>query len=403
MLGYKDTKIIWCGTLYDCGGYAYNNREYITRLHDRGWKLSPQVIRGTKDIGEEEIKFLDSLIYKENGKNALDLDKSAINVVSHLPLRNIPKFRCNIIYTMMETKGVGPGFIDRCNKFYDICWTPTKYNAKVFKEYGLNIPVAISPIGIDEIYDKLMVCKGYKFKWEKFGDGPDEPEGYKFISVFRWSYRKGFDVLLRAYLREFSKKDNVSLLIHSRHAAMSHDPKFNDYVRKDIQRFIDENKDINLPPVYWCNQVVPQQFMPTLYGQGDCYVNCSRGEGFSLPSLEASKIGLPLIAPYHTGFTDYLTDDNSYKFDVDEWIVCNREEEWRRGAWITGEYNGQEFPKFGECKVEEVGKLMREVMENKEEAICKNENMQKLIDNRYSWEKCISSIEENIKVIIDES
>src|SRR5437660_673599 len=37
--------------------------------------------------------------------------------------------------------------------------------------------------------------------------------GFRFLSVFDWSLRKGWDVLLRAYLEEFDADEDVTLLI----------------------------------------------------------------------------------------------------------------------------------------------------------------------------------------------
>jgi len=34
-----------------------------------------------------------------------------------------------------------------------------------------------------------------------------------FLSVFKWEYRKGWDVLLKSYLKEFSKDDWVALYL----------------------------------------------------------------------------------------------------------------------------------------------------------------------------------------------
>jgi hypothetical protein len=34
---------------------------------------------------------------------------------------------------------------------------------------------------------------------------------FVFISIFSWSYRKGYDVLLEAFFRAFVKSDQVSL------------------------------------------------------------------------------------------------------------------------------------------------------------------------------------------------
>ena len=36
---------------------------------------------------------------------------------------------------------------------------------------------------------------------------------FVFLSVFKWEYRKGWDVLLKAYLKEFSEADRVALYL----------------------------------------------------------------------------------------------------------------------------------------------------------------------------------------------
>lgn len=41
-------------------------------------------------------------------------------------------------------------------------------------------------------------------------------DSYTFLSVFKWEARKGWDVLLDAYVREFSKSDNVALHIFTK-------------------------------------------------------------------------------------------------------------------------------------------------------------------------------------------
>ena len=45
---------------------------------------------------------------------------------------------------------------------------------------------------------------------------PQLQEPYVFLSVFKWEKRKGWDVLLEAYLREFTRSDPVVLVIKTR-------------------------------------------------------------------------------------------------------------------------------------------------------------------------------------------
>ena len=396
----KDQKIIFCGNLHDCGGYSYLNRSYMRGLIDRGWNVGAEAINGTRETSDEEQKFFDSLRrYNADGKAMPYLDPDLIKIVSFLPLVNIPKFKHNVIYTMMESLKVNPTFVNNCNRFYNSCWTPTNYNANVFKEAGLSIPVKVLPIGIDDMYQHENSIDNFFLNYQSFPqNAPMEPQGFKFISVFRWSFRKGFDVLIKSYLREFKKKDNVSLILISRHAAMSHDKRFEEAIERDILNLIDKYGHIDSPPIYWCKDIMPMDFMPSMYRIGDCFVSTSRGEGFGIPMLEASKMGLPCILPNHTGFTDYATNENCFRYDVDRWVVCNDVPEWN--GWVTRDFSGQEFPLFGEDTVNEVSYLMRFVMDNPEMAKKRNEKLNEVIRTRYSWDVLIDKCEEYLNDII---
>jgi len=113
-----------------------------------------------------------------------------------------------------------------------------------------------------------------------------------------------------------------------------------------------------------------------------------------IPALEASRMGLPLIAPEHTGFSDYVKPDNTYIIDVDKWVVCNEQPEWN--GWVTNQFAHQEFPKFGDSVVEQTAMHMRHVKDNYEEAKEKNRKMNLVIDEKYFWPDCIKKAEERL-------
>jgi len=409
--GVENPQVVWTSTGFDYGGYALMSRNYIRGLTDRGWRVGFEAIRGSCEISEEEKKFLNSkrIIIKDNKgqhKGIPYLNPNQISVVAHLPLWNIPKFKKNIIYSMMESKDTNKPFIERCNHYYDLCWTPTEYNKNDFLRNGMKLPIEVMPIGVDDIYfDESYVIKNMCFNFKVFlnqsvaqlNEVPDQPTGFKFLSVFRWSFRKGFDVLLKSYIEEFSKKDNVSLVIFSRHASMSHEQKFKDAIENDILRILNELGNKNHAPIYWCSDYVDQELMPSLYKLGDVFISTSRGEGYCLPALEASQMGLPLVAPFHTGFTDYIDSKNSYPISVDEWVVCNDIPEWQ--GWITRDFFGQKFPRFGKKTIDAVRGYMRDIMENYGVAIEKNKNMKNLIQEKYTWSKCIDKAEKILKEI----
>jgi glycosyltransferase involved in cell wall biosynthesis len=217
--------------------------------------------------------------------------------------------------------------------------------------------------------------------------------------LFRWNYKKGYDVLIKSFLKEFSHKDDVSLVIMSKHAAMARAQPFSDAVFNEIAELVEEYATSESPPIYWSEDNIAQEDMPTIYGKCDCFVLPSRGEGQCLPALEASRMGLPTILPNHTAFTEYVDHSTSFTFDVDGWEVCNNNPKW--GVWITKMYTGQEFPIFGDSVVEEVSALMREVKDNPDLAQKKVEAMNRIIDQKYTWEKCIEKASSELLEIIN--
>jgi len=394
--------IVWVGPHYEYTGYGRMNRRNVIGLLDRGWNAKIEAMRCPIDIPKEEMKFFQSLLSSEKEKGIpIFMGKDVVKIVCWLPLKNIPKFFHNVIYTMMETRGVNQDFVNTCNEFYDSCWVPTSYYANVFEESGIKIPINTIPIGIDEIYSPLNIKDNLKLKYKvyyKNGLFPSDPFGYKFLSVFRWSYRKGFDVLIKSFLREFSSKDNVCLVISSKHASGIMDKRFTDAMENDILRLVEEHSLGNSAPIYWTKDNISYEDMPTLYSMSDCFCLASRGEGQALPPLEATRMGLPCIIPYHTGFTDYVSEKTCYQIDVDEWVVCNSIPEWN--GWITRSFDNQEFPKFGEKTVEQVSALMRHVMNNPEEAKKKNKAFNDLIDEKYTWDKITNLIEERLNEVL---
>ncbi|CAL5080685.1 unnamed protein product [Urochloa decumbens] len=144
-----------------------------------------------------------------------------------------------------------------------------------------------------------------------------DPKGrdFAFLSVFKWEQRKGWDVLLRAFLQEFSGADDVVLylLISAYHS----DTNFIGQIR----RFVKET-GIKEPVEGWAeirviNEHVPQSALPSLYKAADAFVLPTRGEGWGRPVVEAMAMALPVIVTNWSGPTEYLTEENGYPLDMD--------------------------------------------------------------------------------------
>lgn len=400
----KSDKTVWVSPFFENAGYSYMSRRFVKELIGHNFDIGIESIQCNFEITKEEAEYFYKLRrYDANGKPSLyhfssdKENKDIIKILCWIPLPNIPKYKHNVLYTMMETKDLSPSVSRTINTFYDSCWVPTQYYKDCFERGNVRIPIDTIPVGIDEKFNPDNIDNDYKFNFKVFEKGKDcyfdEPKGFRFLSLFRWTYRKGFDVLLKSYLREFRDTGDVSLVIVSRHVASSSQQRFYDAVEADIRRFVEEYGE-GSPPVYWCYDNIPNDKIPSIYSKGDVFVMPSRGDGLNLPTLEASQMGLPVIIPNHTGFTDYATHENSYLLDVDKWIKCNQDPGW--SGWITRQFFDQEFPLFGDSVCCQTAAYMRHIMDHMEEAKEKNRKMREIIKEKYSWEKCTLAAEKKL-------
>ena len=106
--------------------------------------------------------------------------------------------------TMFETDRMPPEWVQKCNEMDEI-WVPSAQNLESLRRSGVTVRVTRIPAGVDA---------------ERFRPGltPLSIPGCRkkvFLSVFEWIYRKGWDVLLRAWARAFKGDDDVCLVLRT--------------------------------------------------------------------------------------------------------------------------------------------------------------------------------------------
>src|SRR5262249_2532152 len=123
-------------------------------------------------------------------------------------------------------------------------------------------------------------------------------EGFVFLSVFDWTFRKGWDLLLRAYCDEFTPASGPGLLLkltRSLHPM----PFVLQQAESEVNRIGQSLSD--RPDIVVSDAILDADRMAALYRSVPAFVVPSRGEGCGRPYMEAMASGLAVIGTRATG------------------------------------------------------------------------------------------------------
>jgi glycosyltransferase involved in cell wall biosynthesis len=271
-------------------------------------------------------------------------------------------------FTKISDQGLSVNFkLFRCNKMDEI-WVPTQFSKDIFMKEGVEEgKLKIIPEPVDtEIFDPSKVTALI----------PNTDKSTKFISIFKWETRKGWDILISAYLSEFKKNENVILYILT--SKYHHESRKS--FRTIIQEYAKENMKnlVNLPKIEILESVSGVD-LPRLLKSMDCMVIPSRGEGWGRPHVEAMSMELPVIATNWSGNTEFMNNENSYLLEIEGLVPVS-----------DGAFKNSGM-KWANPSVKHLKKLMRNVFENPTEAKEKGKIARRDMVEKYS-PKIVSEI-----------
>ena len=373
----EQPEVTWAGNFLDYGGYARMNRSMAFGLSNMGVRLKIEIDKYLSHVNEATQKQLGNMTKIRVAKDTPKVFGCTVPTdMSHAGRK--------ILYTMIETADhVHKDYAGKLNLFDEI-WTPTNYGKKILKESNVYPHVEVMPLGVDP--------SRYKPSKQKTRVS-SALKSFVFVSIFRWSWRKSPDVLLDAYLNEFSADDDVSLLMVSRAVEATED-RSNEIISADFEAIKSNvsKSEEDLPHVALYTNPIPERRMPDFYNCADAFVLISRGEGCGLPYLESGASGLPIIASNCSGQSDFLKEDNSYLIEPDSYEEVSITGHLPRLAKSCHFYNGQKFPEFGENAINNVGKTMRHVVDNYGEAQEKAKKFRNQILDNFTWDKSVERV-----------
>lgn len=286
------------GQFYDYSGYAKVNRMAVSCIKNTFNVAIDPIDSGNKNLSGSDLEWFNGINVSSRANCKIDSIVPSNTYASH------GKFNKRILYTTIETPTVNKDIIKIINS-YDHIWTTSNFCKNSMISSGIDREIEIIPGAINTDDYKNI----YPFDMKK------QLKPFVFISVFNWNYRKAPEVLIKSYIREFSSKDDVSLLLICRSDKNCNNPK--DIKNKVDQIINSESKGDLTPHIVRYSNPLSEIDLRRLYKTCNVYVQPSRGEGYGLPYLEASMVGLPVISTKWGGQLDFLDDKNSTLVEID--------------------------------------------------------------------------------------
>lgn len=253
-------------------------------------------------------------------------------------------------YAMWETTVVPPSQVAEINGTLTMLYVPSRANACIARENGVDVPVRVLHHGVDPQRFPLL---------ERPRRGT---EPFVFGCYATLQTRKGTDLLIRAFLEEFAPSEPVRLALKHTY------DRCRDYAPSDPR--------ITLTTGFFEHA----QLLEYLQGL-DAFVLPTRGEGFGLTGLEAMATGLPLICTPWSGPADYLDPVDTYplRYQLQE---------------TGGIHFGfrRQFGYWAEPDIQDLRWLMRYVYEHREEAAAKGLRASARVHRDWTWDRAARQV-----------
>lgn len=284
-------------------------------------------------------------------------------------------------------------------KIVDEVWVPNQWVYDAFDEMGYTENVEIVPYGVDfsykpTDYDCTSCPNG--MHTQPYGAGQClNDDVFNFLGVMRWYHIKGVDILIEAFLREFSGDEDVRLFLKT-----TSNNKFElggGNVQQVISNLIDEFGIENPPEIGISTEMMSDQQLMDLYGLADAFSFPSRAECVGIAWVQAMHAGTPVITTDYSAMSEYISDDEALLVDDGEIKEPESRVDWvprKGGAWYP------DGAQWFEADIGAVQDAMREMYEmDPEHRDEMARHGQQMVHNTFDWDQHIKTRVERFKEI----
>lgn len=370
-----DVPVVFGAAPFNWSGYARITRMLLPALAGRGVTAALQPYASDRSFLERQSPgFL--CTWRELLARR---PRSSVHVAFHPPVAwdgygffsnaraQNPGAIAHVGFTMFETDRIPTAWVDELARMDEV-FVPCSFNAETFAAAGVpREKLNVFRPGLD-LSGFTADVKPYPLRGEP---------AFTFLSVFQWTRRKGWDVLLESFVRAFRRDDPVRLVIRA-YPGERKDPPLSERIAAHLASLGVSREDA--PRIELVEEFVAEQDLPSLYAAADAYVLPTRGEGFGLPFLEAMAAGLPTIGTNWSGHLDFLDDDVGYLIDVDG-LEAVHPEQTEENPYYEADH------RWARPSVAHTSALMRRVFERRDEARAKGRAARERVFAEWSAER----------------
>ncbi len=355
--------LIWEGSQFVTSSLALINREHCANVIDAGVANVEIVPFEADQFGYEGNPKFEKLWKHDVRSGERKLPKLPTVWVRHQwpPKKDPPKGAKWVIMQPWEFTALRKDFADFFAQADEI-WTPSNFSREAFINSGLDPnKVQVIPNGVDP---RVFSPKG---------NVPELPtkKRFRFLYMGGTIYRKGIDVLLEAYVRAFTSKDDVCLVIKD----IGGNSYYKNQNAEQIIAKIRENP--SAPEILYSKSAISEEQVAELYRACDVLVSPYRGEGFSMPTLEAMACGIPVMVSAGGATEDFVDETVG-------WFIPTKEE--NLGTTIDGhELTGP--ASMLKPDVDALVDLLQEVVSNPQTRIDKGIRASLRARTKWTWNR----------------
>lgn len=259
-------------------GYGNITNELISSLLKLGHEVSLNPIKIWYDKGtlKEEVKaVIDKPITPD------------FELAIMYPTYNFGQLhKKSAIMTMYEANRCPREWTKRLNGLGIPIIAPSNFVKKMFEDSGVIHPIHHLNLGIDN-YFYAPIKRTYP-----------EDRPFRFLTVGKLEPRKNIEEMVRCFQTAFPT-ENVEYIIKTRER----------FLPKSVLSAAQEDHRIKI-----ISKTLPEKDLRKLYYFCDCFLYCSRGEGFAFPPRNAVASGMPTLV---TDWSALAEIPGAFKVEVD--------------------------------------------------------------------------------------